>query len=72
MTPQGVALPLVFQTFESEDGTPLASLPTSLCTETDERYVLWRDVQDAFDGILHVSTMFETTVLFTIDGDGEL
>lgn len=64
--------PPVVQQFESEDGTPLVSLPTSFCTETNQRFVLWKDIQDQFDGVLHLSSLFENPVEFMIDPDGEL
>lgn len=64
--------PLVFQKFESEDGSALSSLRTHVCTETKERYLLWTDIQHAFHGIDHLEVEDVTMVLFTVDADGEL
>jgi len=62
----------VFQKFKSNDGTPLAGLRARVCANTDEKYHLWRDVQNAFPGVGRLETPDWGRVLFTIDKDGEL
>lgn len=64
--------PPIIQKFKSANGTLLASLPTHVCTETGERYVLWRDIQDTFKGADHLLDLSKEVVLFTIDNDGEM
>ncbi|KAF9301767.1 hypothetical protein BGZ74_006305 [Mortierella antarctica] len=46
----GTDLP-VFQKFKSKDGTQLRSLPTRVSDTGGGRYVLWSDIQLAFEGI---------------------
>lgn len=61
------------QRFKSEDGTPLASLRSHPCGgETGERYVLWTDIQRAFQGISRLETEFRNRTLFTVEAGGEL
>lgn len=63
---------LAFQKFKTEDGSPLNSLRTHICAETEEQYLLWTDVQCAFQGIDHLKTDGDTRGFFTIDANGEL
>lgn len=55
----------VFQKFENEDGSTLSSLQTHVCTETDEQYLLWTDIQNAFQGIDHLAIEEETSLQLT-------
>lgn len=65
--------PIVPQEFILDFYTPLPSLPTHLCTETNERYLLWSDIQNAFKGIVQLKERCnETLILFTVDSYGEL
>ncbi|KFH74116.1 hypothetical protein MVEG_01329 [Podila verticillata NRRL 6337] len=61
-----------FQQFVSEDYQPLASLPIHVCPQTSERYVLWSNVQDAFEGVVFLRYWSTTRVLFMTRQDGEL
>ncbi|KAF9199038.1 hypothetical protein BGZ59_004228, partial [Podila verticillata] len=63
----------VFQKFKAEDGSPLTSLRTHLCPETCERFVLWTDIQHAFNGIGHLKPERKKPkrILFTTDAAGE-
>lgn len=61
-----------FQQFVSEDYQPLASLPIHVCPETNERYVLWSNIQDAFEGVTFLRYWSTTRVLFMITQNGEL
>lgn len=61
-----------FQTFKSEDGTPLFGLRCHVCEKTGARYILWKNVQTAFDGVIYLTTVDVKFVLFTVDNDGEL
>lgn len=63
---------VVVQTFKSMNSTPLTSLPTLICTESSERYVLWSKVQDTFKGVNHLLDWTKELILFTIDNNGEL
>lgn len=63
---------LVFQEFKAKDGSPLTSLGSHLCAETDERYLLWTEIHHKFNGIGHLETEWKTRVPFTINADGEL
>lgn len=62
----------VFQTFRSQDDKPLTSLPTRVCSETGQRYVLWKDIQDTFRGVDHLKYWSGYRIIFMSDGDGEL
>lgn len=64
--------PSVFQECESIDRTTLAQLPTQICPETGQRYVLWTDVQQIFKGADHLQRQNKDTVLFLINNDGKL
>lgn len=61
-----------FQTFKSENGTPLASLRCHVCAETGARYNLWSEIQQAFEvnDILFLNKY--GLVPFMIDQNGEL
>lgn len=63
--------PPILQQFQCKDNEPLASLPTRVCTDTGKRYLLWSDVQHAFDDLDHVLN-YGSRVLFEIDEHGEL
>lgn len=61
------------QKFQSNDGTPLTRIRSHPCaSDTKEQYVLWSDIQHAFQGIDHLETYMEKHVLFETDSDGEL
>lgn len=61
------------QTFQSKDGTRLASLQSHPCADdTKERYLLWSDILCTFHGIDHLETEDEEKILFMINADGEL
>ncbi|KFH63799.1 hypothetical protein MVEG_10492 [Podila verticillata NRRL 6337] len=66
--------PPVFQKFNAEDGSMLPSLQTHLCAETDKRYLLWTDIQHAFNGVNHLSGRWTRSerIIFTIDAANEL
>ncbi|KFH63798.1 hypothetical protein MVEG_10491 [Podila verticillata NRRL 6337] len=72
MTPPAQTDPPVYQKFEAEGGSSLRSLSSYHCAETDERYLLWTDIQHAFNGIDHLKHTWGDRVLFTIDAAGEL
>ncbi|KAF9298899.1 hypothetical protein BGZ74_009188 [Mortierella antarctica] len=61
----------VLQKFEFKHHAPLPSLPTRLCPETDERYILWSDIQDNIVGASHLQT-YAGRAMFMIDKYGEL
>lgn len=61
-----------FQTFKSEDGTSLTSLRCHVCEETGEQFILWRDVQQAFDGVHYLEADDVSMAVFSVDNDGEL
>lgn len=44
----------VFQMFWSTDGNTLGRLQSHICAKTGEHYVLWSDVQDAFEDVDHL------------------
>lgn len=61
------------QRFKTKDGIHLVSLRSYPCAaDADERYVLWADIQRAFQDIDHLETTDEKRVLFMIDSDSEL
>jgi hypothetical protein len=61
------------QKFQTKEGVPLTSLQSHPCSsDSGERYVLWSDIQCAFQGIVRLETEEEVTILFTIDSSGEL
>lgn len=62
----------IVQQFVSEDYQPLASLPIQVCPETNEKYILWSDVQDTFAGVVFLRYWSTTRVLFMIRQEGEL
>lgn len=64
--------PPVLQRFESKDGTPLASLPTLVCAESGERYLLWNEIQLAFEHIDHLEYYLGSRGLFMTNKDDEL
>jgi len=69
--------PSIFQRFESQDGKPLASLPTYVCPETSKRYILWDDIQSTFADVVFLrrpgnSDRVSNKILFMIDQNGEL
>lgn len=64
--------PPVLQSFCSQDEQQLPGLPTYYCSETDERYLLWSDVQQAFEGVIYLTDSSLEGALFMIDNDGEL
>lgn len=73
MVPSSDNKPPAFQDFESEDGKPLSKLPVHACPETDQEYILWQDVLDAFFGVDYVTSKHSLTrVQFIIDQDGEV
>lgn len=61
---------LVFQEFESKNGEPLLSLLTSV-SSSGSRHVLWSDIQDAFEGIDHL-TYYGMRILFETDDNFEV
>ncbi|KAG0015964.1 hypothetical protein BGZ81_011445 [Podila clonocystis] len=61
----------VLQKFEFKDHARLPSLPTHLCPETGERYILWGDIQDNIVGASHLQT-YAGRAMFMINKDGEL
>lgn len=61
-----------YQTFESTDGTPLASLRCHICTETAEHYVLWRDIENVFEGVDQLKVGEDRRPLFMSDNNGKL
>ncbi|KAF9329472.1 hypothetical protein BG006_007458 [Podila minutissima] len=61
----------VLQKFEFKYHAPLRSLPTRLCPDTDERYILWSDIKDNIVGASHLQT-YAGRVMFMIDENGEL
>lgn len=61
-----------FQKFKSQDGTHLANLRCHVCTKTGTRYILWGEIQQAFDGVNHLVDIRQIRVMFSIDNDGEL
>lgn len=63
--------PPIVQVFNFRD-RPNIHLPTYLCPETRQRYVLWSDVQDAIQGIDYLHDPYLGDVLFMIDNNGEL
>lgn len=48
-----------------------ADLPTHACAGSDERYVLWSDIQEAFSGVDYVKEALGR-LTFMIDDDDEL
>ncbi|KAI9231675.1 MAG: hypothetical protein BYD32DRAFT_430245 [Podila humilis] len=62
----------VCQRFESTDGTSLDTLPTLICAETGERYVMWSSIRDICEDVDYLETWRRKVVLFMIDNDGEL
>ncbi|KAF9282785.1 hypothetical protein BGZ74_002085, partial [Mortierella antarctica] len=63
------SLERTIQTFESEDGMQLKSLPCHVCEETGAQYVLWRDVQKAFEGVSFLKGGLWGKALFEVDSD---
>ncbi|KAF9377275.1 hypothetical protein CPC16_011915 [Podila verticillata] len=59
------------QKFESRDHPRFSSLPTYLCPETNERYILWSDIQGTFLNVSYLQT-YEGRAMFMIDRHGEL
>ncbi|KAG0082740.1 hypothetical protein BGZ93_009208 [Podila epicladia] len=60
----------VLQKFEYKHHA-LPSLPTHLCPETGELYILWSDIQDNIVGASHLQT-YAGRAMFMIDKHGEL
>ncbi|KFH74015.1 hypothetical protein MVEG_01228 [Podila verticillata NRRL 6337] len=60
--------PPIFQEFERADGSH-ARLPAQTLVGTNERYVLWSDVQDAFEDVDHLRDQQKELVLFMSDND---
>lgn len=56
------------QKFKSKDGTLLVSLRSHHgAADTQERYILWSDIQRAFQGIDHLESESGRRILFMID-----
>lgn len=72
MAQLGVFGSFVNQNFRSKDGTPLGTLPSHLCSETGQRYVLWNDVQDTFHGVVLLEINWGQKAQFMINKHGEL
>ncbi|KAG0340636.1 hypothetical protein BG000_011530 [Podila horticola] len=72
MAQLGVFGSSVNQNFRSKDGTPLGTLPSHLCPETGQRYVLWNDVQDTFHGVVLLEINWGQKAQFMINKHGEL
>lgn len=72
MAPIDETDPPVLQRFESKDGQPLASLPTTVCAETGDRYILWSDTQLAFEDVDHLEYYLGSRGLFMVNKDDEL
>lgn len=63
---------VLVQKFKSKDGTPLRSLRPHVCTDTGEKFLLWNDIQNTFEGIDHLEAADEKRILFTIRNDFKL
>lgn len=72
MEPQEGSDTASVQYFISEDRRPLASVPTLVCTETSERYLLWTDIQGTFPSVSYLRDLRGSRILFLIDNYGEL
>lgn len=61
------------QNFQNKNGTLLGRvLPPSWAADYD-RYILWRDIQNAFGGVIYLHhPTGHSRVLFMIDKNGEL
>lgn len=63
--------PAVLQEFQSKDKKPLASLPTRVSSNTGKRYLLWSEIQNAFDDLDYIR-YYSGRVPFQIDDHGEM
>ncbi|KAG0332850.1 hypothetical protein BG004_001073, partial [Podila humilis] len=64
--------PPVLITFMNEYKNILESMPTQLDPETDERFILWSDVQAKFIDVNHLVDKDHDRALFEIDSNGDL
>ncbi|KAG0347588.1 hypothetical protein BG004_007422 [Podila humilis] len=55
------------QQFVSEDGQPLGGLPTRVSNSTKERYIRWKDIEQAFPKKSHIQDENDVRVLFMVD-----
>lgn len=62
------------QGFVCVDGKPLGTLPTHICADTGQRFVLWSDIGKSFWGADadYLEDRNKDIVLFLIRSDGEL
>lgn len=60
------------QRFQSQDFTSLISLPSRTCPKMGERYVLWSDIQKAFEGINYLTQSWGPRVLFMVDDEDQV
>ncbi|KAF9028748.1 hypothetical protein BGZ52_007737 [Haplosporangium bisporale] len=60
------------QNFQAKNGTHLGSVQPPPWAADYERIILWRDVQDAFVGVIYLQHPSGNNVLFMTDKNGEL
>lgn len=61
------------QNFQSKHGTSLGSVRPPSWAADYERYILWRDIQDTFVGVIYLQhPSGNSRVLFMTDKNGEL
>lgn len=60
------------QKFQTKDGTPLGSVQPPPWAADYERIILWRDIQNAFVGVIYLQHPSGNSVLFMTDKNGEL
>jgi len=59
----------VLQLFRSKDGQPLGGLSTDVSEHTNERYVLWSNVENSFPDKSHIQDENDSRILFMTDND---
>ncbi|KAF9293211.1 hypothetical protein BGZ74_011803 [Mortierella antarctica] len=59
----------ILQSFVSENGTKLVSLPTHLFEDSLDRYLLWIDIQSAFEDIDYLQDSHGSRVQYVPDED---